>query len=966
MSLQVCHCGWAKVTTYHGLRTHQGKMGCTPRGVKVEDSQQLYTWGKPGFTRDLVQDAAIKTDTTGLSIQVCHCGWAKVTTYHGLRTHQGMMGCTLKGTRIREREQYDWKNQYEEVDQWKYQPPKRAIVKKEMADSRVMAENRSIGSRTNSATIKEEPESPSAIPQRPSQRTSNQTSGRQPQELSTGVQVNRSVGEYPVIPPQATAAQPKKKDHKNQTVSQSVPDSTSTNTQANSAAAQTEKKEDPKSLHEAAWSDFSAGIKVKRLNMECPTTYPATVVRPKEKHREEHTLLQNVPVLPSTNSEEVVKIKEEPKSPFATPQHSLQRATNSKASHQLQEFGLGVQARLIVQKPSATTGQETAVQPKKKDKENQNLSTSVSKNVPELTSATAPMNAASAKATTDENPKPSCETSQLPDSSTGLKVKDLARMFAAITTQDTAVRPKRKENYHRLLTTSDMSLQVCHCCGWSKVTSYHGLRTHQGKMGCTPKGMRIPESEQFGYSSYIPKLTYIGPPIRIEEPSMYFTPKPVSQGYTGFVKDEREADTRIDLWRESLQEDNGPIYSTPVRNQPFLTPVTHIFNTQVNLATAEINTKETNKSLFEPQQHSHLTDTNSVHLSTVAQQCLKLHSTLIQPPPKLVERLISPPVHSSKLTVHDSFQGSLDTEWLEINNVFAEVMRVVEDAWKKALQPLEERRDRVKREAQDLIQGLQKEVDKLKMSIDELDKNPNLQISPLTGLDESRDWKNVTVDGSFSLGTLRSQTSNMMEEIQQKLEKLSSVVDVKLDPTTAHGSLILSRDAKKVADGGVNQKVPDTPERFDMFGSILGLNRLTSGKSYWEVEVSNKTGWDLGVARRNANRKGKLALTPDNGYWVIVHYEDKKYAALSDPAISLPLMVKPQKVGVFVDYEEGLVSFYDTTAQSHIYSFTECSFSDEIFPYFSPHLKQNGKNTSPLIISAVKKQFHEVRGRPVR
>lgn len=191
-------------------------------------------------------------------------------------------------------------------------------------------------------------------------------------------------------------------------------------------------------------------------------------------------------------------------------------------------------------------------------------------------------------------------------------------------------------------------------------------------------------------------------------------------------------------------------------------------------------------------------------------------------------------------------------------------------------------------------------------------------------------------------------------------------MDVKLDPTTAHGSLILSRDAKKVADGGVNQKVPDTPERFDMFGSILGLNRLTSGKSYWEVEVSNKTGWDLGVARRNANRKGKLTLTPDKGYWVIVHYEDKKYAALSDPPISLPLMVKPEKVGVFVDYEEGLVSFYDTTAQSHIYSFTECSFSDEIFPYFSPHLKQNGKNTSPLIISAVKKQFHEVRGRLVR
>uniref|UniRef100_A0A4W6F4G9 B30.2/SPRY domain-containing protein n=2 Tax=Lates calcarifer TaxID=8187 RepID=A0A4W6F4G9_LATCA len=178
----------------------------------------------------------------------------------------------------------------------------------------------------------------------------------------------------------------------------------------------------------------------------------------------------------------------------------------------------------------------------------------------------------------------------------------------------------------------------------------------------------------------------------------------------------------------------------------------------------------------------------------------------------------------------------------------------------------------------------------------------------------------------------------------------STAVDVKLDPATAHQCLLLSDDGKKVKDGGKNQRVPDSPKRFDMFGSILGLNSLTSGKSYWEVDVSNKTGWDLGVARGDANRKGKLLLNPDNGYWVTVHYEDKQYAALTAPPVSLSLRKKAKKVGVFVDYEEGLVSFYDVTTQSHIYSFTGCSFGGEIFPYFSPHLQQNGKNSDPLII----------------
>lgn len=146
----------------------------------------------------------------------------------------------------------------------------------------------------------------------------------------------------------------------------------------------------------------------------------------------------------------------------------------------------------------------------------------------------------------------------------------------------------------------------------------------------------------------------------------------------------------------------------------------------------------------------------------------------------------------------------------------------------------------------------------------------------------------------------------------------------------------------------------DTAQRFDLFASILAVNSLTAGMAYWEVEVSDKSGWDLGVARGGAERKGRLSLDPDHGFWVTVHYDDDKYAALTVPASPLHLKEKPMKVGVFVDYEEGLVSFYDVTARTHIYSFTDCVFEEEIFPYFSPHPKKGAKNGSPLIISAVK------------
>ncbi|XDV46584.1 hypothetical protein PO909_014457, partial [Leuciscus waleckii] len=63
--------------------------------------------------------------------------------------------------------------------------------------------------------------------------------------------------------------------------------------------------------------------------------------------------------------------------------------------------------------------------------------------------------------------------------------------------------------------------------------------------------------------------------------------------------------------------------------------------------------------------------------------------------------------------------------------------------------------------------------------------------------------------------------------------------------------------------------------------------------------------------------------------------------------------VKPEKVGVFVDYEEGLIYFYDVESRSHIYSFTGQTFTEKLYPYFNPCDNDKGKNSNPLIITPV-------------
>uniref|UniRef100_A0A8C1BPV2 Butyrophilin subfamily 1 member A1-like n=1 Tax=Cyprinus carpio carpio TaxID=630221 RepID=A0A8C1BPV2_CYPCA len=177
--------------------------------------------------------------------------------------------------------------------------------------------------------------------------------------------------------------------------------------------------------------------------------------------------------------------------------------------------------------------------------------------------------------------------------------------------------------------------------------------------------------------------------------------------------------------------------------------------------------------------------------------------------------------------------------------------------------------------------------------------------------------------------------------------------DVTLDPDTAHKYLILSEDGKQVRRGEKKQNVPDNPERFDKCGNVLGKQEFSSGRFYFEVQVKGKTDWDIGVARKSITRKGKIILSPQNGYWTVRLRNGNQYSACAGPTVSLSLKVKPQKVGVFVDYEEGLISFYDVESRSHIYSFSDQWFTEDLYPILNPCTNIKNKYSAPLIISSV-------------
>uniref|UniRef100_A0A3Q3F0T6 Uncharacterized protein n=1 Tax=Labrus bergylta TaxID=56723 RepID=A0A3Q3F0T6_9LABR len=274
--------------------------------------------------------------------------------------------------------------------------------------------------------------------------------------------------------------------------------------------------------------------------------------------------------------------------------------------------------------------------------------------------------------------------------------------------------------------------------------------------------------------------------------------------------------------------------------------------------------------------------------------------------------------HSVDLSKDDA-----DREMAEGVRVFTALKESVERGRAEFIDTIEKKLKTTKKQAEAFIKELEQEICELMRSteVQQLSRSEDhlhliQRVQSVNSAPPTKDWTEVNL-------------------VQAELKRVQQyAVDVTLDPDTAQPNLILSEDGKQVHLGDVTKNLPDNPERFSLCVSVLGKQSFSSGRFYFEVQVKGKTGWDLGVVRESINRKGEITLSPDEGLWSIWLRNGNEYEALDDPP-------------------EGLVSFYDVDSAALIYSFTDCSFTEKLFPYFSPSLNYGGKNSAPLIISPV-------------
>uniref|UniRef100_A0A8C6SIU2 Bloodthirsty-related gene family, member 12 n=1 Tax=Neogobius melanostomus TaxID=47308 RepID=A0A8C6SIU2_9GOBI len=297
-------------------------------------------------------------------------------------------------------------------------------------------------------------------------------------------------------------------------------------------------------------------------------------------------------------------------------------------------------------------------------------------------------------------------------------------------------------------------------------------------------------------------------------------------------------------------------------------------------------------------------------------------------------------IKQSIKVIKASAQKELEESWL----VYAELQKLVEQSQAELVELIE------------LARGLENELGQLKRRSSELeafsltqDKVVFLQnLSSLSPLPDPFDWSAVAVNTDLYLGTIRTSVSNFVDKCQDEVKKLyekelrklqNFASEVFLDPSTAQKNLVVSEDGRQV--------------KYDEHRTSHGdMPKLGSGRHYWEVDVTRKDAWTLGVARASARRKGDIKLSPEGGYWCL-WLKNGEVKALASARLPLSLVSLPSKVGVYLDYDGGQVSFYDVKARLHLYTFKD-KFNESLYPIFSPCLSHEGKNAAPLVITHVK------------
>ncbi|XP_059826984.1 zinc-binding protein A33-like [Hypanus sabinus] len=277
-----------------------------------------------------------------------------------------------------------------------------------------------------------------------------------------------------------------------------------------------------------------------------------------------------------------------------------------------------------------------------------------------------------------------------------------------------------------------------------------------------------------------------------------------------------------------------------------------------------------------------------------------------------------------------SIQSHIRSQFAKLHQILTEkeqrLLRVLMEEEERILDPME----KSLREIQENLNSIEEEISRLQKQMDQNDCVVFLK-------EEARRKRRVNKDTSvFAVveGALRAKKFNHpLSTVWRGIVDAVTQVSVALGVETAALQLDVSEDQESASCAGTLRSLPDTGKGITNGPCELGREGFTSGRYYWEVEVAGIQGWCLGVTAESLERSTDVKLIPENGFWTIWQRDDEVYVLRSPPS-RLPAGPIPVRVGVYLSYESGTVSFYNMENKSHLYTFTGDKFTGRLYPFF--------------------------------
>ncbi|XP_078272358.1 zinc-binding protein A33-like [Rhinoraja longicauda] len=281
-----------------------------------------------------------------------------------------------------------------------------------------------------------------------------------------------------------------------------------------------------------------------------------------------------------------------------------------------------------------------------------------------------------------------------------------------------------------------------------------------------------------------------------------------------------------------------------------------------------------------------------------------------------------------------SLQFHITSEFTKKRQILAEeeqrLLKDLREAEAKTLDIMEKNLQAI----QEKLNSMQEKLTKMQERMDKKDSVVFLMEEIRRNRRVSDDQNTLSVkDGALQFAKFDHPL--LLNRVLSKMSCGSPQVSVTLDVETAGPGLEVSEDLKRVRRTRTRRSHPDTGKRFTVWPCVLGSEGFTSGRHYWEVEVAGNQCWSLGVAAESVERKSTFTRTPMTGVWSIARWWGDQFDAIISRPSPLPARPIPGRVGVYLSYESGTVSFYDAGTKSHLHTFTGHKFTGKLYPFFA-------------------------------